>query len=854
MTPSFSARFVLGLTVICLLAASAGAMAGEDRGPVIRVPFVGEAVVDGSVADWGGKGFGVNLLRASEGKARPDDGFSPRYRLGWNERGLVAFFEVKDLDVSEASEQSQAGNRDGVMVLGSRWDQPTAGAFRSNISPGINLPRPKPAVYPGDPKQERDKAVSATIQAAGAAIPGGYALEVLIPWSAFGVAPAEGQDIAFQAYAINVDGSGETTRLGWRPGFEGSDLLHLRLAKDASPTVLADIVSVVPEHNRRMLVSIRTAPDLIGRTVTVAERGRGLGSCTVERGEDGLGKATAAIPLSPDDRSYGMLEIYADGESVGLAMPPLEASAAKPKTLDAANLRFAPYLFSGTDFPRCDFEQPSLAEDLIGPHSINVTYYDKDYNVVEKAEKPGRYGAIVEVKPLRGGTPIRRFRTLFRQPADYDWWFGRLDVKVTLPKEMGIAPQVLEDESSDVAETMKWAFLGAAERDWHVPAALAGWYEMKPTGGKAPKWADALALDRQWWLGLKRKLYGADTAYPNPFVAPRPIEGKPATVLHEGALAEAGMKPGAAEKIDAVLQAWAAESDQGFAALVARHGVIVLHKAYGEREGKPMTTTTKSWMASITKTLSANLMMMLVDQGLVNLDDPADKYLPPLREVASIRPLTIRHLYTHTSGFPTMEHWGDDMSDMVEVVAGYYPYLRVGEVQAYNGVGLGLGGKIIEVISGETIPAFFHHHLLGPLGCANTDVMGTMGDSRSVPLDIAKIGQMMLNRGAYGDLRFYRDETFAKMLPQPMTQVLGRDDGSRCGIGLWPYDIPGLSKSTIGHGAASSATFLVDPVNDLVIVMTRETAGKDFGKHHPRFLQAIVDGIDTGAAAPTPAT
>jgi hypothetical protein len=42
----------------------------------------------------------------------------------------------------------------------------------------------------------------------------------------------------------------------------------------------------------------------------------------------------------------------------------------------------------------------------------------------------------------------------------------------------------------------------------------------------------------------------------------------------------------------------------------------------------------------------------------------------------------------------------------------------------------------------------------------------------------------------------------------------------------------------------------VDPVNDLVIVMTRNTAGKNFEKYHPQFLQAIVDGMATGAASP----
>jgi CubicO group peptidase (beta-lactamase class C family) len=48
---------------------------------------------------------------------------------------------------------------------------------------------------------------------------------------------------------------------------------------------------------------------------------------------------------------------------------------------------------------------------------------------------------------------------------------------------------------------------------------------------------------------------------------------------------------------------------------------------------------------------------------------------------------------------------------------------------------------------------------------------------------------------------------------------------------------------TFGHGAASAATLRIDPVNDLVIVMTRNAAGTHFDKYHPQFITAVVDGL-----------
>jgi len=109
---------------------------------------------------------------------------------------------------------------------------------------------------------------------------------------------------------------------------------------------------------------------------------------------------------------------------------------------------------------------------------------------------------------------------------------------------------------------------------------------------------------------------------------------------------------------------------------------------------------------------------------------------------------------------------------------------------------------------------------------------------------IAKIGQMLLNKGKYGNMQFFSEETFAKMLPSKLTDVLGPDTNIERGIGVTWFDGEGLGKGTFGHGAASSATLRIDPINDLVIVMTRNTAGTNFGKYHPQFMKAIVDGIE----------
>jgi len=103
-------------------------------------------------------------------------------------------------------------------------------------------------------------------------------------------------------------------------------------------------------------------------------------------------------------------------------------------------------------------------------------------------------------------------------------------------------------------------------------------------------------------------------------------------------------------------------------------------------------------------------------------------------------------------------HRGVDPSrcvvDDAELASMTTTVLKVGSTWAYNGGGHVLGGKI-ENVNGEVVPLFYKKHVLDPLGCTGTEVSGTHADAFSIPLDIAKLGQMLLNRGAYGKYRFF---------------------------------------------------------------------------------------------------
>ena len=62
--------------------------------------------------------------------------------------------------------------------------------------------------------------------------------------------------------------------------------------------------------------------------------------------------------------------------------------------------------------------------------------------------------------------------------------------------------------------------------------------------------------------------------------------------------------------------------------LVARHGVIVVHEAFGDKDGRPFGLDYRCDVASITKTVTAIVFSQFLDQGLIGLDDPAATVFP----------------------------------------------------------------------------------------------------------------------------------------------------------------------------------------------------------------------------------
>jgi CubicO group peptidase (beta-lactamase class C family) len=171
----------------------------------------------------------------------------------------------------------------------------------------------------------------------------------------------------------------------------------------------------------------------------------------------------------------------------------------------------------------------------------------------------------------------------------------------------------------------------------------------------------------------------------------------------------------------------------GIAFGVVLDGDLVYSGAFGLanlEQGIPASPRTLFRIASMSKSFTAMAILQLRDAGQLSLDDPASDYVP---ELASLRLLTsdspeitIRHLLTHSAGFPEDNPWGDrqlaESDEMLrELVAAGISFSNApGITYEYSNLGFALLGQIVESVTGRSLPEYTSSEIFAPLGMSST--------------------------------------------------------------------------------------------------------------------------------------
>ena len=222
-------------------------------------------------------------------------------------------------------------------------------------------------------------------------------------------------------------------------------------------------------------------------------------------------------------------------------------------------------------------------------------------------------------------------------------------------------------------------------------------------------------------------------------------------VLRSRALAEetSGIKPSSLAQIDAILRtATDTKEVPGVVAMAATDNGILYEGVFGTRDlakGPAMTRDTVFRIASMTKAVTSVAAMQLVEQGKLKLNEPVPDIDPALSSPQVLegfdasgapqlrpakRPITLRHLLTHTAGF-TYEVW--DANTQRYVKATGMPSTQTGKIAALRtplafdpgdrwlyGVNIDWVGRIVEATSGQALDVYFRDHILDPLGMKDT--------------------------------------------------------------------------------------------------------------------------------------
>jgi CubicO group peptidase (beta-lactamase class C family) len=366
----------------------------------------------------------------------------------------------------------------------------------------------------------------------------------------------------------------------------------------------------------------------------------------------------------------------------------------------------------------------------------------------------------------------------------------------------------------------------------------------------------------------------------------------------------------------------------GAVILIQQHGKPVYLKCFGVRDvatNVPMTPDTIFALHSMTKPITSVAAMMLIDAGKLKLSDPVSKFIADfagakvgvgttaadgtrfLKLVPVDRPVTIEDLLRHTSGI-TYDYIGGKLIDKAYVDSGLFdgqydnkvfseriaklPLARQPGTLWRYGHSTDVIGRIIEIVSGQTLYQFEKQHIFDSLGMTSTKFVLESAEERArmaEPLpsdailklaeadrrahpewesgggglvssisDYARFAQMILNGGEFGGKRYLGAQAFKAMTTDQIGPGSGvaRDyyyfpgDGFGYGYGFAVRVEPGNAKppppGSIGElkwDSGSGTYFGVDPKLDMLYILMEQTQNER-GRITPAFRKLVYDAFD----------
>jgi CubicO group peptidase (beta-lactamase class C family) len=356
--------------------------------------------------------------------------------------------------------------------------------------------------------------------------------------------------------------------------------------------------------------------------------------------------------------------------------------------------------------------------------------------------------------------------------------------------------------------------------------------------------------------------------------------------LQPGTPREAGLDPSRLDRVYEMLETWAREEKiQGGSLAVTRNGVLVEPRGFGVRKRSEGTDSMPGdaifLVASVTKPLTATAVMLLVERGLVCLDDSVAAILPEFAGEGRDE-IRVRHLLTHTSGLPDMLPENLDLrrrhAPLDEFIKGicrckllFEPGTRI----SYQSMGTAMLGEIVARVTGRPLRSFLEEEIFFSLGMESTalgireelrervalveipaEQRGTdwhwntgywqnlgvpWGGMFSTVEDLLVLLQMFLNGGEYGGSQLLGLQTAQAMVTDQTSRMPRLQEESRreqaWGLG-WKMGWCDLStEDSFGHGGATGTLVGADPRTGLACAIFTTRPGAPL-----RYVANMING------------
>lgn len=333
----------------------------------------------------------------------------------------------------------------------------------------------------------------------------------------------------------------------------------------------------------------------------------------------------------------------------------------------------------------------------------------------------------------------------------------------------------------------------------------------------------------------------------------------------------------------------------GAVTLVGQSGKITHLASHGMADlegGRSMQKEDLFWIASMTKPMIGAAVLILQDQGKLNVDDLVEVHLEEFNGLWLLdeekdgrrvlkrpsRPITLKDLLTHTAGVPNISEprAHSTLGEVVAQVSQQPLRFEPGSKWSYSNSGINTLGRVVEIVSDMPLPQFLEQHIFLPLGMHQTTffpskkqvkrlavsyqknkttgelqptdlyfVRGNLWDRKrtvrpsgglfSTAEDLYAFYQMMLNKGTYRGKRILSEDAVEQLTTTQTGNIkTGFTVGMSWGLGFQVVKDPQgvtemLHPGTFGHGGAYATHSWADPVNQTIYILLVQRRGMPGG-------------------------